>query len=111
MKKNILLLVIFLTVTACGVKDYVSNNDSKYTYFLQETADPQHVVDSLLQDKSTDFHTWTKMNLIGVRYDSTRITTYTNWVLVSDSVRNSISVTCYGNTDTCTVKSKVSKVK
>lgn len=111
MKKNILLLTTVLIVTACGVKDYISNDDSKYTYFLQETVDPQHTVDSLLQDKSSDFRTWTRMNLVGVRYDSTQITTYTNWVLVSDSVRNSISVTCYGNTDTCTVKSKVSKVK
>lgn len=111
MKKNILLLTIALIVTACDVKDYISNDDSKYTYFLQETVDPQHIVDSLLQDKSSDFRTWTRMNLVGVRYDSTQITTYTNWVLVSDSVRNSISVTCYGNTDTCTVKSKVSKVK
>lgn len=111
MKKNILLLTIALIVTACDVKDYISNDDSKYTYFLQETVDPQHIVDSLLQDKSSDFRTWTRMNLVGVRYDSTQITTYANWVLVSDSVRNSISVTCYGNTDTCTVKSKVSKVK
>lgn len=104
MKKFIIALLTLLLVWSC--RETVSN----YTYFYRDTVSPQELVDSLLGSRTSDFTNWPSFQVRGIRYDSTDIVTYLNWIEDTDSTAVSVTVTCYSNTDTCTVKRKLVKL-
>lgn len=110
MKKFIITVIFGLaTLFSCGPTKHISNSD--YTYFLTETVEPQVVVDSLLGEFTSDFRVWNKMETIGIRYDSTLISSFVNWIEDTDSTAINIAVITYGNTDTCTIKFKPIKLR
>lgn len=108
MKKFIITTILGLTVLfSCNP----TKNGPDYTYFLTETVEPQTVVDSLLGKFTSDFRQWNKIEAVGIRYDSTQISSFINWIEDTDSTAINIAVITYGNTDTCTVKLQSIKLK
>ncbi len=105
MKKIFLLLIGITVISACNRVNYSYKSD--YRYYLKETINPQHEIDSAIGYSLPKYTTWNNSCIRGVRNgDSTIICTYLYWKTINDSLDYNVSVTTFRNTDTCVIKIK-----